>query len=102
MQASLSFVERSALLRFELPAQRLHLGETLRYVAQDGCDSHHVTLLVAERQDGEFERDARPILAFSRYGQELAGAVTRAAGAHYLAISLPMPPAQPLGNNEVE
>src|SRR5579883_3194833 len=102
MRARLSFVERSALLRFELPAQRLHLCETLRYVAQDGRDSHHVTILVAERQNGEFERDARPILALSRHGQELAGTITRAAGAHHLAISLPMPPAQLLGNNEVE
>src|SRR5262249_36179117 len=54
------------------------------------------------RHDGEFEREARAVLAQAGNGEEIALAVTAAAGGDELSVAAPVTRAQPLGNDEVE
>jgi len=59
-------------------------------------------LIVAQDRDGEFDRDPLFVLRQGRDGQQIAFAVTAVAGGHDVAIALPVPGSEFLGNDQIE
>src|SRR5260370_26252590 len=85
-----------------LPPQRLHLFEALGHVAQDRRDPDHLAGFVADRRNGELERDAAAILAQPGNGQDIAFAIAALAGLHDVTIALTVPRTPLLRHDEID
>ena len=86
----------------EFAAEGSHLLEAFGHVAHDGGHAFHLAGFVAERHDGEFERDPAAVLAQAGDGQQVAGAVAALAGFHHMTEAGPVAGALRFGDDEVE
>src|SRR5258708_4850519 len=86
----------------ELTTQGAQLLKTRRRITHYCSDADHLPGIVGKWHDSELHRDACAILSYSRDGQHLAVSVTRLPSAHRSAVSLPVPLAQALRNDNVK
>src|SRR5437870_4523909 len=81
--------------------QCLFLLPARGHVTDESRDPQRFSRFITQQDNREFQRNACPIFPYRRYGQQLLP-IAGDAGAHDFMVTLPVPSAQALWDNEIQ
>jgi hypothetical protein len=82
--------------------QAARLLESSANVADDSGHAIKVAMIVAQQDDGEFDRNTSAVLRYRRNGQEISRAISRSPGGHHFCKSRIVAVVQICRNDQIQ